>query len=346
MALAVTVGVCAVLFSFSSQNIMGDRIEKFKEKNTAFAYGQIQFGNTTTLEKVESALNKNQYIEKYYFQYAIPESSISIGDKEVKIIPKQFGSIAEEIMNIGVMPKDGEKGEIAISPSVAKQLTDDLKSLIGKRIVFTCDKFSKELTVSGIFNGDFNNFYLNSDVEQELYSALELHENPASVSYMTKGFDEVLKIEKQLNDIDITPITASKQVKSLKTAFEKLKALFYVVSIFIMVIALFICIMLLMKTANIRAKEIGILMALGYKNEQIKKMLLIESVFMSLLSVIAFFAVIGIIIALSRTFSIALLIRPFQILSSVLATFIIVSIVTLYANSKLLKTDPAVVLRK
>ena len=109
-------------------------------------------------------------------------------------------------------------------------------------------------------------------------------ESPVSVTYQVNGFDEVLEVVAQLTEQGIVPITAAKQVESLKETFLQLQTMFILVSVFIVVIALTISGMLLMKLARMRSGEIGLLMALGYHRGQIQKMLLWESLLLSSLS--------------------------------------------------------------
>lgn len=343
ISLAVTVAVCAVLMSFSSQNIIDDKIRSFEEKNTAFAWGQIVLGEDQTAESLLSKLEQSPGVQAYYTQYNVPESNISFGDQSVSIPSKSFGSIAAESTNIGVLPQDGQ---IAITPSLAKQFAEDIRTLIGKEITFVCGDFSKKLTVSGIFNGSFDDYYLGANTEQELYKVLQIKENPVSVAYKVNGFGEVLEVEAQLVKEGFVPITASKQVESLKTAFEKLQTLFVVVSVFIVAISLFICIMLLMKTASMRVREMGLLMALGYQGKQIKKMLFCESLLTSALSVLTTAALSLAIIAVSGVLYSRVIITPIQFSLGICGTWLLVWLTTAFSNAKLLKTDPATALRQ
>lgn len=343
ISLAVTVAVCAVLMSFSSQNIIDDKIRSFEEKNTAFAWGQVVLDEDQTAENLLSKLEQSSQVQSYYTQYKVDESNISFGDQWVSIPSKAFGGIAAESMNIGVMPRDGE---ISITPSLAKQFAQDIRTLIGKELTFICGDFSKKLTVSGIFNGSFDDYYLDAGTEQELYKALQIKENPMSVAYKVNGFHQVLEVEKQLLTEGFTPITASKQVESLRIAFEKLQTLFVVVSVFILAISLFICIMLLMKTASMRAREMGLLKALGYQGKQIKKMLFYESLLTSALSVLTTVLLSLVLTALSGVLYSRVIITPLQFSSSICGTLILVWLTTALSNARLLKTDPATALRQ
>ena len=343
ISIAVTIAVCAVLMSFSSQNIIDDKIRSFEEKNTAFAWGQVVLGEDQTAESLLSKLEQSSGVQSYYAQYKAPESNISLGNQSVSLPSKVFGGIAVESMNIGVMPRDGE---ISITPSLAKQLAADIRTLIGKEIIFACGDFSKTLTVSGIFNGSFDDYYLDASTEQELYKALQITENPVSVAYKVNGFHQVLEVEKHLIREGIIPITASKQVESLKIAFEKLQTLFVVVSVFIVAISLFICIMLLMKTASMRAREMGLLMALGYQGKQIKKMLFCESLLTSALSVLTTVLLSIVLIAVCGVLYSRVIITPLQFCLGICGTWLLVWLTTAFSNAKLLKTEPATALRQ
>lgn len=71
-------------------------------------------------------------------------------------------------MNIGVMPR---AGEIAITPSLAKQFAPDIRTLIGQEVTFTCVDFSKQLKICGIYSGSFDDYYpMRSCCEQTLQS--------------------------------------------------------------------------------------------------------------------------------------------------------------------------------
>lgn len=340
VSLAVAIAVCAVLMSFSSKNMIEDKIRGFEEKNTAFAWGQIMLEDGSTAEQLLSALDQFSEISQYYAQYPIPECGISFAQREVSIPSKQFGSVSTESMNIGVMPRDGE---IAITPSLARQFAEDIRTLIGKEVTFTCGNYARSLKISGIYNGSFDDFYLDAGTEQELYRMLQTNDAPVSIAYQVKGFHEVLEMEAQLADKGLTPVTAAKQVESLKETFTQLQTLFVIVSDFIVVIALSICIMLLMKTAQMRAGEMGVLMALGYRRQQIQQMLLYESLFLSALSVVATVLVSLLLTALPEILPVR--IAPLQFILSICGTVLLVWLTTAMSNAKLLKTDPAMVLR-
>ncbi len=335
ISLAVTVAVCAVLLSFSFQNIIEQKIHTFEEKNTVFSWGQVMLRDETTSEKLFAMLDQSPCIQQYYLQYPVPECKIEFDGKDLSIPPKQFGSISAESVNVGVMPRNGE---IAITPSLAKQFAGDIRTLIGKEVTFTCGSFSKRLRISGIYNGSFDDYYLDAETEQALYAAMQGESPPVSVAYQVKEFEQVLEVETQLKEQGITPVTASKQVESLKETFLQLQTLFVVVSVFIVTVAFAICGMLLVKLTGMRAGEMGLLMALGYQRRQIQRMLLWESLMLSALSVLTTALVLLLFVVLSGILPVH--IAPLQLVGSICGTVLLVWFTISISNVKLLKTDP------
>lgn len=338
ISLAISIIICAVLISFSAQNIVQDKVHSFEQKNTAFAWGQLPYS-----EEAFSLMRQLDEINQYYFQYEIPNSYIVFFNKQILIPQKSFDGIARESMNIGVMPRNAE---IAITPSLAKQFKEDIRTLTGKEIIFFCGRFSKKLKISGIFNGNFDDYYLDANTEKELYKALQIKKSPISIAYEVNGFNQVIDAEKIFIESGITPITASKQVSSLKTTFEKLKILFIGVSVLIGASSMFICSILLIKLASMRIHEIGLLIALGYRANQIKMMLFYENLIMAILSVISTVFILTLFVFVSNKLYLKIIITSIQFIFSFLGTGVLVWIITFFYNMKLLKTDPAMALRK
>ena len=340
ISLAITVAVCAVLLSFSSQNILDEKIRSFEEKNTAFSWGQIPLEEGKPSEQLLTMLDESPQIQQCYAQYPVPGCTVSWNGQDISVPSKQFGSISAESMNIGVMPR---AGEIAITPSLAKQFAPDIRTLIGQEVTFTCGDFSKQLKICGIYSGSFDDYYLDAGTEQELYAALPKKDAPVSVAYQVQGFDDVLDVEAQLAEQGIVPITAAKQVKTLQETFAQLQTLFVVVSLFIVAIALSICAMLLMKMARMRAGEMGLMMALGYHRRQIQQMLLWESLLLSALAAGSTSLVSLLLAALSGLLPVQM--DPGQFAWSIVGTVLLVWLTISISNAKLLRTDPAIALR-
>lgn len=342
-SVALAVSVCGVLMSFSSQGIIDKKISAFEEKNAAFAFGQILLGENEEPQEVLKKLQSTDGVKTAYLQYTMPQSSLQMGDTSVVLQENSFGSIASETVNIGSMPRNKE---IAITPSLAKKLSSDISDLVGKEVSFVCGNIEKVLTISGIFNGSFDDYYLDCKTEQEIYKDLSFNSKAVSVSYQAGSFEEVLNLETYLNTQNIFPTTASKQVVVLKESFDKLQTLFSVISLFIIGIALFICGMLLMKLSQIRIKEIGLLMALGYQSRQIRQMLSFEGFIMSGISTVITFFAMGLIMLATYFTDYIIKLSPFQVVITLCSVFTLVWLISLIANRSLLKTDAVQVLCK
>jgi ABC-type lipoprotein export system ATPase subunit len=341
IALAVTIAVCTVLLSFSSKNILNEKIHSFEEKNTAFSWGQISLEENHRSEQVISLLEQVPQIQRCYAQYSVPECKMELEGKRRSVSSKQFGSISTESMNMGVMPEDGG---IAITPSLAKQFAEDIRTLIGKTVLFTCGDFEKELRISGIYTGSFDDYYLDAETEQELYNAIQGKGTPVSVSYQVQGFKEVLEVETLLKEQGMSPATAARQVENLQKTFSQLQTLFQMVSVFIVAIALVICGMLLMKMAQMRSREIGLLLALGYHRSQIQQMFLWEGLLLSTFSGLTTAVISLLLTGWSDFLPIYISSRSFG--WSICGTILLVWLITAGSNAKLLQTDPAKALRQ
>ena len=138
------------------------------------------------------------------------------------------------------------------------------------------------------------------------------------------------QVEAQLCNAGFFPVTASKQVESLKRAFENLQTLFIFVSILVAAISIFICLMLFTKTMRMRAKEIGVFMALGYSGKQMKQMLLYESLMLSILSTLTTVLLLASLTALSGIAYTQVLITPTQIVFGLCDAFILVLVTTTF----------------
>ena len=75
---------------------------------------------------------------------------------------------ATEKMSYGTMPKTGEN-EIALSPSLAKKFDNDISNLLGKELTLQYGGKEYTLTISGIFNAGYDDFFVSSDIEQKFY---------------------------------------------------------------------------------------------------------------------------------------------------------------------------------
>ncbi|MEG0662030.1 MAG: macrolide ABC transporter ATP-binding protein/permease, partial [Anaerovoracaceae bacterium] len=189
MALAVSIGISAFSLSLSSQNIVEGAIEKFKEKNTAFQNGFVRL---ETEESPMDSLTADHRVSQAFYQYIMKDIQFEFGDRSVQMNKKVPISMSGENMVLGVMPQKG-KNELVLSPSIAKKLSDDIESLVGKTLTFSYQDQVLQLTVSGIFNAMYDDFILSTDTEAQLYSTIG-DVPPFSVCYDVKEFSQVMPV--------------------------------------------------------------------------------------------------------------------------------------------------------
>lgn len=341
VSLAISIGILVFMLSLSSGKIMDKNISDFQEKNTAFNNGYIKGEDDGTVIEL---LNSDERIENVYYQYKLTDVTLRFGDKTEALAEKYPMAKATEKMSYGAMPKI-DKMEIALSPSLAKKFENDISSLIGKEIILEYGDQQYILTISGIFNADYDDFFVSSDIEQKFYQHVK-NEKHYSISYDVKNFEDIVSVSQMLTDQKIDSKTAAKDVEVLQSTFNNLSRLFLIVSILILAIGLFISTVLLIKLQNSRYKEIGLLSALGYNKGTIRKMIVSENILLSAISAIFQAILIGCIYLVSITFNLDIILNPLQILLSILATGVAVIVISLVTSYKLIHTEPAVALRK
>ncbi len=341
VSLAISIGILVFMLSLSSGNIMDKNISEFQDKNTAFNNGYIKGEDDGTVIEL---LKSDKRIENVYYQYKIADATLRIGDKTEALAEKYPMAKATEKMSYGAMPKTGEK-EIALSPSLAKKFENDISSLIGKEVTLNYGDKEYTLMISGIFNADYDDFFVSSDIEQEFYQSVKNEKN-YSISYDVKNFEDIVPVSQMLADKKIDSKTADKEVEVLQNTFKNISRLFLIVSILILAIGLFISSVLLIKLQNSRYKEVGLLSALGYNNGSIRKMIVSENLLLATMSAISQAVLIGCTYLVGMIFNLAIIITPLQIVLSILSTGVVVIVISVIASYKLIHTEPAVALRK
>lgn len=340
ISLAVSIGICAFMLSISSRNIMEGAIKEFKNKNTAFNNGYIMGEDDGTTFNL---LKEDKRIENVYYQYKLKDITLSHNDTIIDLEEKYPTAKATEKLSYGVMPREGHK-EIALSPSLAKKFTKDIKTLLGKEIKITYGGIEKALTVSGIFNAVYDDFLLSSDIEKSFYRGLGEEKN-YSISYDVKAFEDICTVSEMLKEKGIDSKNGSEEVKALQTSFNTLSRLFFIVSFLIFGISLFLCIVLLLKLQRSRYRDLGLLAALGYNEKMIKKIQMWENYLFSIMSMGITLGSLSIIYLAGRNFNWKIIISLPQILGALVVTFLIAISIGRIMTLKLIKMDPAKALR-
>lgn len=341
VSLAISIGLLAFLFSLSFGNVMEHSIDEFKEKNTAFNNGYIKGADDGT---ILDYLNDDERIENAYYQYKLEGISLTLGDKTEQLDEKFPMPKATESLSYGVMPRTG-MNEISITPSLAKKFDHDIKSLLGKSLTLELGGKTHRLTISGIYNAGYDDFFVSSDVERQFYQNIENEQN-YSISYDVKDFSTIVAVSNGLELRGIAAKTAADEVSALQNTFSSLNKLFFVISVLILGIGLFICAVLLIKLQNSRYREVGLLSALGFSKGQISSMIRAENLLLSTLATAVNLVLLGGSVLAGKLFGFALLFSGAQVILSVVATFGTVMLFSGAASYKLVRTEPATALRQ
>ncbi|WP_312470685.1 ABC transporter ATP-binding protein/permease [Neobacillus sp.] len=341
IGLAIAIGILAFMLSLSSGNIIEKSITDFKEKNTAFSNGYIKVENGATVFNI---LKTDKRIENVYYQYKIANVNLSMGDKTEIMAEKYPMPMATQNMSYGTMPRNS-KNEIAFAPSLAKKFASDISSLLGKELTLMYGEKEYKLTISGIFNADYDDFFVSSDIERELYKNVR-NEKSYSISYDVKDFEDIVSVSQMLKDKKIDSKNVSKEVAALQSTFKSLYRLFLTVSILILAIGLFISTILLIKLQNSRYKELGLLSALGFNKGTLRKMIVCENMILSVIAAVFNVVLMGCTYLAGMIFDLAIIITPLQMLLSMFSTGVVVIVISVIASHKLIHTEPAVALRK
>lgn len=341
VSLAISIGMLAFLFSLSFGNVMEHSILEFQEKNAAFNNGYIRGTDDGTILEY---LKSDERIEHVYYQYKLENISLQMDGKSQVLAEKFPTPKATQGLSYGVMPGE-EKNEIAITPSLAKKMTEDIKSLIGRELTLELDGSSYTVTISGIYNAGYDDFIVSPNIEQKLYEKLPKQDN-YSINYDVKEFSDIVAVSNRLGLQGLKSDNASDEVYALQNTFQSLGKLFLVLSILILGIGLFICAVLLIKLQNTRYREVGLLSALGYSRKQITGMILQENLLLSILTAVVELTLLGISIFISKLLALPLIVSGAQAAFTIMAAFAVVMVLSGVASLPLVRTEPAAALRK
>ena len=299
-AVIIAFGSSAFVASLSTKKITNNIINDFKTKNFFYNIGTVPTlinGEKVTedISELYDDIKANENLENVYYQYDLENLKIKNGDKSIDIPVKVPTAIAKETMAYGNIPMTN-KNEIAISSNVASRITDDIKGLIGKEVIFEYinkDGESEEVKVivSGLTNSIYQDFILSDDLEGKIYENAQIDkENPTAISFTVKDFEKIPDVEKELKSNDIGVFTKANEVEAFQKSFTSLLKLYTVLSYLILIVGLVISAIILYRVTIERYTEIGTLGALGYTKSNINKIIFRESVYFAGLSTIIAFA--------------------------------------------------------
>lgn len=356
-AVIIAFGSSAFVASLSTKNITSNIINDFKTKNFFYNIGSIPtFINgekvTEDLSSIYNQLKSMDELENIYYQYDLENIKIKNNDKSIDIPVKVPTVIAKETMAYGNMPMTN-KNEIAISSNVANRIVDDIKSLIGKEVVFEYINSNGEseeitVTVSGLTNSQYQDFILSDDLEKKIYENTKIDkENPTAISVTIKDFEKIPEVDKGLKDNDIGVFTKANEVEAFQNSFNSLLKLYTVLSYLILVVGLVISGIILYRVVAERYTEIGVLGALGYTKSNINKILLREGIYFATLSTIISFSFIFLFdLIYKMQFGYGVEVDLISIVILIVINLGLTIGLFSFINNKLVKTEIAEALRK
>lgn len=337
----VAVGILCVVLSLCSGNIINQSIDDFKTKNAAFNNGYIKNDDA---DGIYDKLAGDERIENVYRQYKVENVSLAMDGYSETMAEKYPMPKTKETMSYGTMPRKGEN-EIALTPSLAKKFNPQINELIGQNMTLTYKEQKYMLTVSGIYNAGYDDFFVSSDVEQTFYKDME-NENVYAISYDVKRFEDVVTVSKDLEKAGIFSENASQQVGAMQQTFSKLQTLFSVISGMIFGAAMLLIIIVLVKMQAVRYKLAGLLYAFGFTKKMVSKITAAENLLLTLSSV-------GVTALLLAGICVADMIRPFglslgigEFMAALLVSGVLMFFTGTVINRKLVNTPPAAALRK
>jgi len=341
VSLAVSIGLLAFLFSLSFGNVMERSIQEFQEKNTAFNNGYIKGADDGM---IFDSLNGDERVENVFYQYKLEQIHLTLGEKTEEMPEKYPMPKATESLSYGTMPRRGE-GEIALSPSLAKKFDSNIQNLLGKSITLAFNGTEYQLSVSGIYNAGYDDFFVSSDVEQQFYMNRSDEEN-YSISYDVKDFSDIVAVSNGLQLRGISAKTAANEVAALQNTFRNLNRLFQVISVLILSVGIFLCAVLLFKLQNTRFHEVGLLAALGFSRRQISSLIRTENLLLSALATVVDLVLLAVSAVAGNAMDYPLQLGGMQLTLSMAASFALVMLLSNAASRKLLRTEPAEALRR
>lgn len=356
-ALIIAFGCTAFVGALGSKNITNNVIDNFKEKNIFYNKGQIPvYDNGKVVNKdiksIFDKLNSMKNINNIYYQYNLENLKVTYNESIFDMMIKVPTAISKESIAYGNMPIDGAN-EIVLSSNVASRLIKNAEELVGKKIALeyknkSGESESVELTVSGLTNSQYQDFIVSTDIEKDIYTKYNIdEENPAAISFDINNFEEIISVDKELRDSKIALFTKAREVEAFEKSFVSLIKLYTTLSYLILIVGILISGVILYKISIERYMEIGLLGALGYTMKNIRQIIFKESLYFSALStLITLILIKGLDVVYLMQFGYNLDLNIMSYLILIGLNLILTIGISSVINTKLIKTEPAIALRK
>lgn len=356
-ALIIAFGSSAFIGALGSKNITNNVIDDFKEKNIFYNKGQIPVYDNgkivnEDIKSIFDKVNSMENINNVYYQYNLENLKITYNESVFDMMIKVPTATSKEAMAYGNMPRGGAN-EIVLSSNVASRLIKNAEELVGKKIALEYKNKSGEmekveLTVCGLTNSQYQDFIVSTDIEKYIYTKYNIDEkNPAAISFDINNFEEIISVDKELRDSEIALFTKAREVEAFEKSFVSLIKLYTTLSYLILIVAVLISGVILYKISIERYMEIGLLGALGYTMKNIRQIIFKESLYFAALStLISLILIKGLDVVYLMQFGYSLDLNTMSHLILIGLNLILTIGISSVINTKLIKTEPAIALRK
>lgn len=356
-ALIIAFGSSAFIGALGSKNITNNVIDDFKEKNIFYNKGQIPVYDNgkivnEDIKSIFDKVNSMENINNVYYQYNLENLKITYNESVFDMILKVPTATSKESMAYGNMPRDGAN-EIVLSSNVASRLIKNAEELVGKKIALEYENKSGEmekveLTVCGLTNSQYQDFIVSTDIEKDIYTKYKIDEkNSAAISFDINNFEEIISVDKELRDNKIALFTKAREVEAFEKSFVSLIKLYTTLSYLILIVGVLISGVILYKISIERYMEIGLLGALGYTMKNIRQIIFKESLYFAALStLISLILIKGLDVVYLMQFGYNLDLNTMSYLILIGLNLILTIGISSVINTKLIKTEPAIALRK
>lgn len=289
-------------------------------------------------------LKTDSRISNCYQQIILKDIALSFKDKEIQL-PEVFPTPkAKESISYGVMPRIS-KNEIAISGTLAKQLNSKIDELIGETIKVLVNQKELSLKISGIYNAGYDDLFISSDIEQQLMGQVT-DSDAYSISFDVRDFKEIPLVYDRLVKDELKPEMAVDEVKSMLTSFDKIKTIFMIITVLVLAVCLFILLVMLNKLQGTREKLVALLVALGFNRKIISRFLAKENALLALLSTVMTVILVVAVKSVAKIGGLSIMITSNQLIVLLVASFVIVWLLSGLLKQKLLRVSVIETLKK
>lgn len=237
------------------------------------------------------------------------------------------------------------KNEIAISGTLAKQLNSKIDELIGETIKVLVNQKELSLKISGIYNAGYDDLFISSDIEQQLMGQVT-DSDAYSISFDVRDFKEIPLVYDRLVKDELKPEMAVDEVKSMLTSFDKIKTIFMIITVLVLAVCLFILLVMLNKLQGTREKLVALLVALGFNRKIISRFLAKENALLALLSTVMTVILVVAVKSVAKIGGLSIMITSNQLIVLLVASFVIVWLLSGLLKQKLLRVSVIETLKK